>query len=82
MASLEVNEAEALQGRVIIDDLNNLRRAGAEPFTTEALPHYAAWTRQDLVLVVSLLKSIATYTRYIVILLIIMTAVLLFRGLH
>jgi hypothetical protein len=80
MPSLEFKAAETLQTRVIVSDIDLLNKAGVEPFTPEALPHYAAWTRQDMVLVVSLLTSIANYARYAVLLLGVIVALLLFRG--
>ena len=80
MSTIELRRAAKLQSLVISDDLELLHNAGAAPFTPEAVPHYTAWTRQDMVLVVSLLTSIANYAKYILLLLALIAALLAFRG--
>jgi len=79
MPTFELNRATVLQDRVIIADLDLLRKDGIERFSQEALPYHVMWTRQDIVLVVSLLTSIAAYARYSTILLLLIT-LYLFRG--
>jgi hypothetical protein len=79
MPTFEFKTATSLQDRVIADDVLALKKDGIERFSQEALPYYSMWTRQDVVLVVSLLTSIATYTRYSTILLLLIT-LYLFRG--
>ena len=79
MATFEFKKATSLQDGGIVADLDLLRKDGIERFSQEAIRYYAMWTRQDIVLVVSLLTSIATYARYATILLLLI-ALFLFRG--
>lgn len=80
--SIEMKLAGKLQDRIIDDDINALHRSGVEPFTHDASPHYLAWIRQDQVLVVSLLNTIAGYARFSLILLAIITAIVVYRFFH
>jgi len=79
MPTFEFKTATSLQDRVIVDDAHALGKDGIERFSQEAIPYYTMWTRQDMVLVVSLLTSIAAYVRYSTILLLLIT-LYLFRG--
>jgi len=79
MPTFEFKTATSLQDRVIVGDAHALGKDGIERFSQEAIPYYTMWTRQDMVLVVSLLTSIAAYVRYSTILLLLIT-LYLFRG--
>jgi hypothetical protein len=46
------------QKRVYGQDVQDLANVGVKPFSAEAVPYWANWTRQDLILVIHLLAHL------------------------
>ena len=82
MAKGHFEVASDLQNRVALSENSELAAKGIAPVSQEAVPHYAAWTRSDLVMVVSLLTSIAGYLRTISITLAIIAVMVFFYTAH
>ncbi len=88
MTKTYMEHAAQIQQQGYERDKYNLASDGIKPATVEAMPHYAAWMRTDLVLAVSLLsfiaedtRTIAKYVKSVAVLLVLILLVLIF-GIH
>ncbi len=61
--------AADLQERTLKSENQRLAHDGIEPASWEAVPHYTAWIRTDVVLIAGLLTTLVSYVRWIVLLL-------------
>jgi len=65
MARLLIEDVEVIQEMGRSGDRDELQHRGHEPYTSEAVPHYVAWIREDVCGILALLAFIADDLRWI-----------------